>query len=325
MIIPENARFLVTGGAGFIGSGLAWYLSRKGHEVVLLDDMSNGSPDTVRELSESENVTFIHGDIRDPEACRDAVEGVDYVLHHAARGSVPQSMDEPLLYDEVNVRGTLNLLDAARDEGVRKFVYASSSAVYGDGGRKPVHENKPLQPLSPYAATKKVNELYARQYSNLYGMETVGLRYFNVFGPRQNPHSAYSSVIPVFLKSLLSGRAPIVHGGGSQTRDFVYLDDVIQANIRACLSGPETAGQVFNIASGQFVSIMQLYRTVERLAGIRIQPEYSGARAGDITHSRADISRAERMLGFSPQTRLTEGIERTMAWYRQTFKVTTTG
>ncbi|RCW77364.1 SDR family oxidoreductase [Saliterribacillus persicus] len=311
----KNDKFLITGGAGFVGSNLAEFLLGHGFEIKVLDDLSNGQKGNIEELKLKYDFEFIEGDIRDFNICVDAVKGVDYILHQAAWGSVPRSIRMPLIYDEVNVHGTLNMLEAAKEEGVKKIVYASSSSVYGDEATLPKYEGKEGKLLSPYAITKKVNELYAKNYFDLYGLETVGLRYFNVFGRRQDPHSTYAAVIPVFVRDLLNDKAPVINGDGTQTRDFTYIDNVIEANLLSCLAGSEASGEAFNIAYGKNITLNDLYEIVCELLNKNIDPNYGEPRVGDIPHSLADISKAKKLLGYDPQVDVYEGLKRTMDWY----------
>ncbi len=314
-IFNQNVKFLITGGAGFIGSNLADYLLKSGSEVKVLDDLSNGRIENINYLKSKYDFEFIEGDIRDINICRKAVNGVDFVLHQAAWGSVPRSVRMPLVYDEVNVHGTLNMLEAAKENNIKKFVYASSSSVYGDEATLPKVEGKEGNPLSPYAITKKVNELYAKNYFELYGLETVGLRYFNVFGRRQDPHSTYAAVIPIFIRELLKDHAPVINGDGTQTRDFTYIDNVIEANLLACIAGEEASGEAFNIAYGKYITLNDLYHVICELLGKNIEPTYGKPRVGDISHSLADISKAKKLLNYDPEIDVFEGLSQTMEWY----------
>lgn len=317
---PKKAKFLVTGGAGFIGINLTEALLQLGYEVRVLDDFSTGLRESVKELRQNYHFELIEGSIVDMLACKSACKGIDYVLHQAAWGSVPRSMLMPLTYDSVNVHGTLNMLQAALEAGVKKFVYASSSSVYGDELNLPMLEGRVGKPLSPYAITKKVNEIYAKAYYDVYGLPTVGLRYFNVFGRRQNPYSSYAAVIPIFVKALLSDQAPTLNGDGQQTRDFTYIDNVIEANLKACLSGEEANGEAFNIAYGQNISLKELYMKISSLLGKQIEPIYGPPRAGDIRDSLADISKARNLLGYDPKFDVSKGLELTMSWYQENLK-----
>ncbi len=254
--------------------------------------------------------------MRDPETCRRACEGVDFVLHEAALGSVPRSIEDPALSNECNVTGTLNMLVAARDAGVRRFVFAASSSAYGDTPALPKVETMPPQPLSPYALTKLAGEEYCRLFTELYGLQTVSLRYFNVFGKRQDPFSTYAAVIPKFVSALLRGEPPEIYGDGEQTRDFTYIEDVVQANLRACEAPEEACGQVYNIAFGERISLNELYREIARLLGTDLPPRYGPPRPGDVRHSLADISKARSLLGYRPRYDVATGLGEAIAWYR---------
>jgi nucleoside-diphosphate-sugar epimerase len=307
-------RFLVTGAAGFIGSNLVEALLARGETVRGLDNFLTGKRENLRGLEAAE---FLEGDVRDPEACARACEGVDYVLHQAALGSVPRSLANPLLSNECNVTGTLQMLLAARDAGVRRFVFAASSSAYGDTPTLPKVETMAPRPLSPYALTKLTGEQYCRLFSELYGLETVSLRYFNVFGRRQDPSGAYAAVIPRFVSALLAGCSPEIYGDGEQTRDFTYVADVVQANLKACTAPREACGQVFNVACGERISLNGLYREIARLLGSDRHPVYAAARAGDVRHSLADIGAARRLLGYEPSHDVRRGLEEAIGWYRE--------
>ncbi|MEW6486432.1 MAG: SDR family oxidoreductase [Thermodesulfobacteriota bacterium] len=307
-------RFLVTGAAGFIGSNLVEALLARGETVRGLDNFLTGKRENLRGLEAAE---FLEGDVRDPEACARACEGVDYVLHQAALGSVPRSLANPLLSNECNVTGTLQMLLAARDAGARRFVFAASSSAYGDTPTLPKVETMAPRPLSPYALTKLTGEQYCRLFSELYGLETVSLRYFNVFGRRQDPSGAYAAVIPRFVSALLAGCSPEIYGDGEQTRDFTYVADVVQANLKACTAPREACGQVFNVACGERISLNGLYREIARLLGSDRHPVYAAARAGDVRHSLADIGAARRLLGYEPSHDVRRGLEEAIGWYRE--------
>lgn len=309
--------FLVTGGAGFIGSNLCEALLKKGCKVKCLDNLSTGKRKNVDIFIGNKNYSFIEGDIRDYGTCLKACEGVDYVLHQAAWGSVPRSIELPLLYEEINIRGTLNMLEAARQSGIKKFVYASSSSVYGDDESIPKKEGGEGRALSPYALTKKANEEYARLYYKLYGLNTYGLRYFNVFGRRQDPEGAYAAVIPRFIKRLLAGEKPVIYGDGRQSRDFTYIENVIEANLKACLAGDEAAGEVYNIACGNRMYLIDVYNLICRMLDVDIEPEFGPARPGDIRHSCADISKARKYLGYKPDWDFERGMAEAISWYRE--------
>ncbi|GAB4263886.1 SDR family oxidoreductase [Deferrisoma sp.] len=308
------ATFLVTGVAGFIGSNLAEALLARGHRVRGLDNFLTGKPENLEGL---DGLEFLEGDVRDPETCREACEGVDYVLHEAALGSVPRSIEDPALSNECNVTGTLNLLVAARDAGVKRLVFAASSSAYGDTPTLPKVEDMRPQPLSPYALTKLAGEEYCRLFFELYGLETVSLRYFNVFGKRQDPFSTYAAVIPKFVSALLRGEPPEIYGDGEQTRDFTYIADVVQANLRACEAPREACGQVYNVAYGERISLNALYREIAGLLGVDLEPRYGPPRPGDVKHSLADIGKARRFLGYEPAYDVRRGLAEAIAWYRE--------
>lgn len=310
-----DSRFLITGGAGFIGSNLCEALLKAGYFVRCLDDFSTGKRENIRPFLDSENFELIEGDIRDLETCMRACEGMDYVSHQAAWGSVPRSIEMPLLYEEINIKGTVNMMEAARQSGVKKFVYASSSSVYGDEPNLPKREDRIGKVLSPYALTKKTDEEYGRLYSELYGLQTVGFRYFNVFGRRQDPNGAYAAVIPRFVKQLLNNEAPTINGDGRQSRDFTYIENVIEANLKGMVSGAEVSGEVFNVAYGGREYLIDIYNKLCELLGKNIEPKYGPDRAGDIKHSNADISKARQMLGYDPDYDFAKGIELAVDWY----------
>lgn len=313
---PKGTKFLVTGGAGFIGSNLVEALLNKHCFVRVLDNFSIGKKENLEEFINNENFELIEGDIRDLETCQLACKDIDYVLNQAAWGSVPRSIEMPIIYEEINIKGTLNMMTAARDNGVKRFVYASSSSVYGDEPNLPKIEGKEGNLLSPYAITKKVNELYAKNFFDLYGLETVGMRYFNVFGRKQDPHSYYSAVIPKFVSLLLKDKAPTINGDGEHSRDFTYIDNVIEANLRACLAPKEACGKAYNIAYGGRVSLNELYKTLKNLLNKDIEPIYGPNRKGDIKHSNADISKASKLLGYKPSYSFEDGIKLTIDWYK---------
>lgn len=313
---PQNSVFLVTGGAGFIGSNLCEAITDLGYQVRCLDNLSTGKQQNIDLLSDRPNYTFIKGDIRDLDTCKQACEGVDYVLHQAAWGSVPRSIEMPLLYEEINIRGTLNMMEAARVQQVKKFVYASSSSVYGDHPVLPKVEGQEGNLLSPYALTKRVDEEYGRLYYKLYGLDTYGMRYFNVFGKRQDPEGAYAAVIPKFLKLLMADEAPTINGDGKQSRDFTYIDNVIEANLKACLAPSEAAGEAYNIAYGGREYLIDVYHSLCKALHKNIAPNFGPDRAGDIKHSNADISKARRLLGYDPDYDFDKGIALAIDWYQ---------
>lgn len=313
----KDSVFLVTGGAGFIGSNLCEALTDMGYQVRCLDDLSTGKQKNVDMFADRENYTFIKGDIKDLDTCMKACEGVDYVLNQAAWGSVPRSIEMPLFYEENNIRGTLNMMEAARVQGVKKFVYASSSSVYGDHPVLPKVEGQEGNLLSPYALTKHVNEEYAKLYTRLYGLDTYGLRYFNVFGRRQDPDGAYAAVIPKFIKMLLHDEVPTINGDGKQSRDFTYIDNVIEANLKACLAPHEAAGNAFNIAYGGREYLIDIYYGLCKALGKNIEPNFGPDRKGDIKHSNADISKARKLLHYDPEYDFEAGIALAIDWYKE--------
>lgn len=314
---PKETKFLITGGAGFIGANLCEALLKRGHFVRCLDDLSTGKKENIQPFLEKPNFEFIKGDIRDLDTCMNACKNIDYVSHQAAWGSVPRSIEMPLLYEEINIKGTLNMLEAARQNNVKKFVYASSSSVYGDEPTLPKKEGREGNLLSPYALTKRINEEYAKLYTKLYGLETIGFRYFNVFGRRQDPDGAYAAVIPKFVSSLLYNIAPKINGDGTQSRDFTYIENVIEANLKGMQAPREAAGEAFNIAYGGQVNLNELYQKLSELLGKKIEPVYGPERAGDIKHSNADIDKAKELLGYAPDYSFEQGIELTIEWYRE--------
>lgn len=315
---PKNSIFLITGGAGFIGSNLSEAILELGHKVVVLDDFSTGKRENIERFLSNPNYKLIEGDIRNLETCKEAVEGVDYILHQAAWGSVPRSIEMPVVYEGVNINGHLNMMEAARLNGkIKKFVYASSSSVYGDHPVLPKVEGVEGNVLSPYALTKKVNEEYAKLYFKLYGLETVGMRYFNVFGRYQDPHGFYAAVIPKFVKSLLNNEAPTINGDGETSRDFTYIDNVIEANLKACLSSKEASGQAYNIAFGGRDTLNSLYKKLNELLGKDIPANYGPERAGDIKHSNASINKAKELLKYNPEYSMDRGLELTIEWYKE--------
>lgn len=321
------SKLLITGGAGFIGSNLIEYFLSKKHTIVCLDNFSTGYRHNIEPFLEHPEFTLIEGDIRDLETCRKAVEGVDYVLHQAALGSVPRSINDPITSNEVNVSGFLNMLVAARDAGVKRFVYAASSSTYGDSEALPKVEDKIGKPLSPYAITKYVNELYADVFSKTYGMETIGLRYFNVFGRRQNPNGAYAAVIPKFVMQFMQHESPVINGDGQYSRDFTYIDNVIQMNERALeTTNAEAVNTVYNTAFGDRTTLKQLVGYLKDYLAA-FDPEIANVaiihgpnRAGDIPHSLASIDKARTLLGYDPQYDIKKGLKEAVSWYWENLK-----
>ena len=314
---PENSTFLVTGGAGFIGSNLCEAILKLGYKVRCLDDLSTGKRENIDLFLNNPNYTFIKGDIKDLDTCLKATEGVDYVLNQAAWGSVPRSIEMPLFYCANNIQGTLNMLEASRRNGVKRFVYASSSSVYGDEPNLPKTEGIEGNLLSPYALTKRCDEEWAKQYTMHYGLETVGLRYFNVFGRRQDPDGAYAAVIPKFIKMLLHGQTPTINGDGRQSRDFTYIENVIEANLKACVAPSEAVGQAYNIAYGDREYLIDIYYGLTKALGVQVEPIFGPDRKGDIKHSNADISKARKLLGYDPDWSFERGIQAAIEWYKE--------
>ena len=314
---PEGSVFLVTGGAGFIGSNLCEAILNLGYKVRCLDDLSTGKQENVDLFAGNEKYEFIKGDIKDLDTCMKACNGVDYVLHQAAWGSVPRSIEMPLFYCANNINGTLNMLEAARQNKVKKFVYASSSSVYGDEPILPKKEGREGNLLSPYAVSKRADEEWAKQYTRHYGLDTYGMRYFNVFGRRQDPNGAYAAVIPKFIKQLMKGERPTINGDGKQSRDFTYIENVIEANLKACLASHEAAGEAFNIAYGGREYLIDIYYGLCDALGVKIEPNFGPDRAGDIKHSNADISKAKSLLGYEPDWSFEMGIKAAIEWYKR--------
>lgn len=318
----KNFNILVTGGAGFIGSNLCEALLNLGHKVVCLDNFSTGHRKNIDKFLLNDNFSLIEGDIRDMETCRKAVDGIDYVLHEAALGSVPRSINDPITSNEVNVSGFLNMLVAARDAGVKRFIYAASSSTYGDSASLPKVEDVIGKPLSPYAITKYVNELYADVFSKTYGMECIGLRYFNVFGRRQDPHGAYAAVIPLFVKKLMQHESPVINGDGEYSRDFTYVDNVIQMNLLAIsTTNPEAVNTVYNTAYGERNTLIQLTGYLKEFLSEfdpkinSIEIKHGPNRIGDIPHSLASIDKAKELLGYHPLYSLRDGLKEAVKWY----------
>ncbi len=314
---PEGSSFLVTGGAGFIGSNLCEAILKLGYRVRCLDDLSTGKQENVDLFIDDPNYEFIKGDIKDLDTCMKACEGIDFVLNQAAWGSVPRSIELPLFYCANNIQGTLNMLESARQCGVKKFVYASSSSVYGDEPNLPKTEGREGNLLSPYAVSKRADEEWAKQYTRHYGLDTYGLRYFNVFGRRQDPNGAYAAVIPKFIRQLLHGETPTINGDGKQSRDFTYIENVIEANLKACQAPHEVAGEAFNIAFGGREYLIDIYYGLTKALNLDVEPVFGPDRAGDIKHSNADISKAKKMLGYDPDWSFDMGIKAAIEWYKK--------
>lgn len=305
----KETKFLVTGGAGFIGSNLVEAILKMGYKVRVLDNFSTGFKDNIDPFLNNPLFELIEGDICNYDDCNRACLGIDFVLNQAAWGSVPRSIEMPIFYEEVNIKGTLNMLEAARQNNVKKFVYASSSSVYGDEPNLPKIEGREGNILSPYALTKKVNEEYAKLYSKLYGLDTYGLRYFNVFGRRQNPKGAYAAVIPKFINQLRNNESPIINGDGKQSRDFTYIENVIDANLKSCVASSDFAGQAFNVASGGREYLIDIFNNLRVMLNKDIEPIYGPDRAGDIKHSNADITKSKRELKYNPNYSFLDGLE----------------
>jgi nucleoside-diphosphate-sugar epimerase len=306
------ALYLVTGGAGFIGSHLTEELVRRGERVRVVDSLVTGKRQNLAHVG---GVEFIEGDLADADVARRVVEGADFVLHQAAIPSVPRSVQDPVTSHLANVDATLNVLIAARDARVKRVVYAGSSSAYGDTPTLPKVETMPADPLSPYALQKLVGEQYCQMFTRLYGLETVTIRYFNVFGPRQDPSSPYSGVISLFISALCDGRRPTIHGDGEQTRDFTYVANVVDGVLRAC-EAPAASAQVINVATGGRISINELFQAIRELVGARVEPLYAPSRAGDVRDSQADIGKARQLLSYEPHVTFEEGLEKTVQWYR---------
>lgn len=320
-------KILITGGAGFIGSNLTEYFLNKNYAVVCLDNFATGHRHNVEPFFENPNYTLIEGDIRDLEVCKKAVDGVNYILHQAALGSVPRSIKDPITSNDVNVSGFLNMLVAARDANVKRFVYAASSSTYGDSESLPKVEDVIGRPLSPYAITKYVNELYADVFSKTYGIECIGLRYFNVFGRRQDPNGAYAAVIPLFVKQLMSHESPKINGEGNYSRDFTYIDNVIQMNELAMLTdNPEAINTVYNTAVGDRTTLNDLVKYLGEYLGefdseiLNIKPVHGPNRLGDIPHSLASIEKAKSLLGYQPTHTIDKGLKEAVKWYWENLK-----
>lgn len=309
------SNYLVTGGAGFIGSNIVEELVNSGEEVTVLDNLSTGYKKNIEPFLDK--INFIQGDIRDIESVKKSLKDVDYVLHQAAMASVPRSIDNPILVNDVNINGTLNILEEARKAKVKCFVYAASSSAYGDSEVSPKREDLTPSPLSPYAVSKLVGEYYCSVYSTIFGLPTVSLRYFNVFGPRQDPNSQYAAVVPIFISKLLNNKKPEIFGDGNQSRDFTYVKNVVKANILASKSAGTASGEMVNVACGDKCTVNDLFRNISNYIGSDIEPVYSPPRAGDVKHSLADISKAKNIINYSVEESFEESIRKTVDWYKR--------
>ena len=317
----SNYSFLVTGGAGFIGANIVEYLLKYGAgKVRVLDNFSTGSKENVAQFLDNPAFELIEGDIRDINVCRSAVEGVDYVSHQAALGSVPRSINDPLTTNEVNINGFLNMLVASKDQGVKSFVYAASSSTYGSHPGLPKVEDKIGNPLSPYAVTKYVNELYGDVFSKVYNFHTTGLRYFNVFGPKQSPKGAYAAVIPLFIEAALNGNAPTINGDGETSRDFTFVENAVQANIKTLLVKGSKQHEVLNIAFGERTTLNELWGEISALTSTNIDANYSQERKGDVKHSLADITKAKTLIEYTPNISAKEGLKISIEWYKSSIE-----
>lgn len=307
------SKYLVTGGAGFIGSNIVKKLLEKGEDVRVLDNLSTGKISNLEKFIDK--IDFINGDFTDIDISKKSVSGIDYVLHQGAIPSVPRSIDDPVKTNNANVLGTLNMLIASKEAGVKKFVYAASSSAYGDSPIMPKTETMNVAPKSPYASQKLLGEFYCKNFHSVYGLPTVSLRYFNVFGPNQDPDSPYSAVIPLFIKKILKGESPVIFGDGETSRDFTYVENNIEANIKAAISHDETNGEIINIACGYEVSLNQLVEKINTILGTNIKPEYRDERVGDVKHSLADISKAKKLLNYEPLINFEDGLKKTIDFY----------
>lgn len=308
-------KYLVTGGAGFIGSNIVSELLKQGQQVVVLDNFATGKRENILPLMKDKNLTMIEGDLRSFHIVRSAVKGVDYILHQGALPSVPRSINDPITSNDVNILGMLNILEAAKEFGVKRVVVASSSSIYGNSESLPKVETMPINPMSPYALTKYAQERYCQIFSQIYGLETVALRYFNVFGPRQDPTSQYSAVIPKFIRLIMADKEPVIYGDGSQSRDFTFVENNVWANIQAC-TAPKAAGEVINIACGERYTLIELVQMINEILGKNIEPKFETDRAGDVKHSLAGIEKAKELLSYEVRVDFKEGLRRTVDFFR---------
>jgi len=309
------SKYLVTGGAGFIGSHLTRHLVEQGHDVVVLDNLSTGRLENLADVAAK--LRFVEGSITDIDTVRSCCRGVDCVFHQAALPSVPRSVADPLTSDETNIGGTLRVFWGAHQEGVRRVVYAASSSIYGDTIELPKHEAMQPKPMSPYAVNKRVSELYGSVFNDLYGLSTIGLRYFNVFGPRQDPDSQYAAVVPKFITAFLQDQAPVIHGDGEQSRDFTYIDNVVEANLLACQADADAGGRSYNVAVGGRITVNELCERIAKLLGTAIEATHDESRVGDVRHSHASIELARKYLGYTGSIDVVEGLRRTVQWYQE--------
>ena len=320
-----DKKILVTGGAGFIGSNLVEYLLNNGvKEIRVLDNLATGKKENIEEFINQPNFTFIEGDIRNLKDCKKACSGIDYVSHQAALGSVPRSLKDPITSNEVNINGFLNMLVAAKEANIKSFVYAASSSTYGDSKTLPKVEQNIGMPLSPYAVTKYANELYAHVFALNYGMSIIGLRYFNVFGPKQDPNGAYAAVIPLFMKAILQNEPPTLNGTGEQSRDFTYVENAVQANIRTLFTKSSEGHEVVNVACGEETSLKELWTSIQQVAQVELKEIYGPERAGDVKHSLADLSKISEKFGYQPEVKINQGLEKTYDFFKNQFLNKTT-
>ena len=314
MLDLRGKKIVVTGGAGFIGSNIVEeLLNHNCGEIIVIDDLSSGKIENIMPFSNK--ISFVKGCITDLDLLTDIFKGADYILHQAAIPSIPRSIQDPHRTNHVNVGGTLNVFLAARENNVKRVIYATSSSTYGNAEKLPVSEDLPLNPLSPYASQKMIGEMYGKIFYEVYGLETVGLKYFNVFGSRQDPHSQYSAVIPIFIKKISKGERPFIYGDGSTSRDFTYVKNVVNANLLACFS-PEASGHVINVSAGNRVSLNELVNKINECLGTNVEPEYLDFRKGEVLHSQADITKAKKIIGYDPEISFEEGLIKTIEYYK---------